>query len=56
MEIEFSNLSNLGINISVSWSAFGNADRSDLDDLIISKDIHWRGKNNFGGSMEETSI
>ena len=27
-------------NLGVSWSVFGNADRSDLDDLLATKNIH----------------
>ena len=40
MEQEFNNLGNLGINLGVTWFVFGNADRSDLDDLLLTKNIH----------------
>jgi len=40
MEQEYNNLGNLGINLGVTWSVFGNADRSDLDDLLLTKNIH----------------
>jgi hypothetical protein len=40
MEQEFNNLPLLGINLDVSWSTFGNADRSDLDDLFVTNNIH----------------
>jgi hypothetical protein len=41
MEQEYNNLvGNLGIQLGVTWSVFGNADRSDLDDLLLNKNIH----------------
>ena len=40
MELEYNNLGNLGIHLGVTWSVFGNADRSDLDDLLLTKNIH----------------
>jgi len=41
MEQEYNNLvGNLGIQLGVTWSVFGNADRSDLDDLLLTKNIH----------------
>jgi hypothetical protein len=40
MEQEFNNLVSLGINLGVTWSVFGNADRSDLDDLLVTNNIH----------------
>eukprot|EP00975_Prorocentrum_lima_P052842 11077651-Prorocentrum_lima.AAC.1 len=41
MEQEFDNLVNIiGINLGITWSVFGNADRSDLDDLFATKNIH----------------
>ena len=44
MEQEFNNLGNLRINLGVSWSVFGNADRSDLDDLLSFNNIHGNAK------------
>ena len=40
MELEYNNLGNLGIHLGVTWFVFGNADRSDLDDLLLTKNIH----------------
>ena len=40
MEQEYNNLGNLGLNLGVSWSVFGNARESDLDDLLLTKNIH----------------
>ena len=40
MEQEYNSLvGNLGIQLGVTWSVFGNADRSDLDDLLLNKNI-----------------